>query len=179
MNIVIIILSIIGGLVVLLLLLALFVKSEYAIGRTIIINKPRQEVFNYIKYLKNQDQFNKWVMMDPNLKKDFKGIDGTEGFIYAWKGNKRAGKGEQEIKRIIEGERLEVELRFEKPFEAIGHAPFVTESVDGNQTKLSWGLSSRMKYPMNIMLLFMNMDKLLGKDLDTSLGNLKTILEKQ
>ncbi|WP_315822966.1 SRPBCC family protein [Paraflavitalea speifideaquila] len=179
MNFVIILLSIIGGLVVLLLLLALFVKSDYSIGRSIIINKPRQEVFNYIKYLKNQDHFNKWVMMDPNLKKEFKGIDGTAGFIYAWEGNKQAGKGEQEIKRIIEGERLDVELRFVKPFEAIGHAPFVTESIDGNQTKLSWGLSSRMKYPMNIMLLFMNMDKLLGKDLDTSLGNLKGILEKQ
>jgi hypothetical protein len=51
--------------------------------------------------------------------------------------------------------------------------------VDGNQTKLSWGMSSRMKYPMNIMLLFMNMDKLLGKDLELSLGNLKGILEKQ
>jgi hypothetical protein len=35
-----------------------------------------------------------------------------------------------------------------------------------------------MKYPMNGMLLFMNMDKLLGKDLETSLTNLKHILEK-
>lgn len=179
MNIVIIILSIIGGIVVLFLLIALFVKSEYNIGRSIIINKPRNEVFNYIKHLKNQDYFNKWVMMDPNLKKEFKGVDGTEGFIYAWEGNKRAGKGEQEIKRIAEGERLDVELRFVKPFEAVAHAPFVTESVNGNQTKLSWGMSSRMKYPMNIMLLFMNMDKLLGKDLELSLGNLKGILEKQ
>lgn len=179
MNIVIIILSIIGGLVVLFLLVALFVKSEYTIGRTIIINKSRQEVFNYIKYLKNQDHFNKWVMMDPNLKKEFKGVDGTEGFIYAWEGNKRAGKGEQEIKRIAEGERMEVELRFVKPFEAVAQAPFTTESLDGNKTKLSWGMSSRMKYPMNIMLLFMDMDKLLGKDLELSLSNLKGILEKQ
>lgn len=179
MNTVIIILSIIGGLFVLVLLIALFVKNEYAIGRTITINKPRNEVFNYIKYLKNQDHFNKWVMMDPNLKKEFKGIDGTEGFVYAWEGNKKAGKGEQEIKRIAEGEHLDVEIRFIKPFEAIASAPFTTESVNGNQTKLTWGMSSRMKYPMNIMLLFMNMDKLLGKDLETSLGTLKGILEKQ
>jgi hypothetical protein len=36
-----------------------------------------------------------------------------------------------------------------------------------------------MKYPMNLMLLFFNMDEMLGKDLNTGLTDLKTILEKQ
>lgn len=53
--------------------------------------------------------------MDPNMKKDFRGTDGTVGFVYAWDGNKKAGKGEQEIKKITEGERVDVEVRFEKP----------------------------------------------------------------
>jgi hypothetical protein len=36
-----------------------------------------------------------------------------------------------------------------------------------------------MKYPMNIMLLFMNMDEMLGKDLETGLVNLKAVMEKK
>lgn len=36
-------------------------------------------------------------MTDPNMRKNFKGTDGTVGFCYAWDGNKKAGKGEQEI----------------------------------------------------------------------------------
>jgi hypothetical protein len=135
-------------------------------------------VFNYIKYLKNQAQFSKWVMMDPNLKQEFRGTDGTVGFVAAWEGNKRAGKGEQEIRKITEGERLDVEVRFIKPFEGIANTPFTTESVAAGQTKVKWGMSSRMKYPMNIMLLFMNFDKTLGNDIQISLGNLKRILEK-
>lgn len=51
------------------LITALFVKKEYAIERTISINKPKEAVFNYIKYLKNQDTYSKWAMMDPNMKK--------------------------------------------------------------------------------------------------------------
>jgi len=34
-----------------------------------------------------------------------------------------------------------------------------------------------MNYPMNSMLLIMNMNKLLGKDMEFSLGNLQRILE--
>ncbi len=178
MNVLLIIVLTIIGVIALLFILALFVKKGYAIEREITIDKPRPEVFDYLKHLKNQDHFNKWAMADPNQKKEFRGTDGTVGFVYAWEGNKKVGKGEQEIKSIKEDERIDVEVRFEKPFEAIAYTPFTTESLPGNQTKVKWAMSARMKYPMNIMLLFMNMDKMLGKDIQLSLGNLKTILEK-
>src|SRR3546814_1199842 len=45
--------------------------------------------------------------------------DGTVGFVYAWDGNKKAGKGEQEIRGITEGRKIDLELRFIKPFEGI------------------------------------------------------------
>jgi hypothetical protein len=35
-----------------------------------------------------------------------------------------------------------------------------------------------MKYPMNLTLLFMDMDTMLGKDLSGGLSNLKALLEK-
>src|SRR6478736_3566872 len=80
------------------LVIALFVKREYDVERAVTINKPKEEVFNYVKYLKNQDNYSKWIQIDPNLKKSFRGTDGTVGFVYAWDGNNQAGKGEQEIK---------------------------------------------------------------------------------
>jgi uncharacterized protein YndB with AHSA1/START domain len=159
------------------LIIALFVKNDYNITRNIVINKPRQEVFNYIKFLKNQEQYSKWVMMDPNMKKEYHGTDGTVGFVYGWNGNKQAGEGEQEIKSIQEGERLDLEIRFKRPFEGVAKTPFITESISDNQTKVTWGMSGRSKYPMNFTNLFI--DRMLGKDLDISLRNLKAILEKQ
>ncbi|HYG38199.1 MAG TPA: SRPBCC family protein [Cytophagales bacterium] len=157
------------------LIMALFIKNEYTVEREATINKPKQEVFNYVKHLKNQDNYNYWTMMDPNLKKDFRGTDGTTGFVYAWEGEK-AGKGEQEIKTIEEGERLELELRFIKPFESIANTEFTTESVAENQTKVSWKMEGQNPYPFNFMNLFM--DNMLGKDLETSLASLKGNLEK-
>ena len=178
MYILFIILGIIAGIIALLLILALFAKKGYSIHREIVINKPKQEVFDYVKFIKNQDYYNKWVMMDPNMKKNFKGTDGTVGFVYGWNGNKQAGEGEQEIKTLKDGERVDTEIRFVRPFAAVGYADLVLSSAPGNQTHVRWGMSSSMKYPMNVMMLFMNMDKLLGKDLETSLNTLRGILEK-
>ena len=152
MNIIIIIISVIGGIIGFLLLVGLFSRKSYAMKRDVIINKPKSEVFNYIRHIKNQDHFNKWVMMDLNMKKSYRGTDGTVGFVYAWDGNKKAGKGEQEIKNIIEGERLDLEVRFERPFVNTAKTPFTIEAAPGG-TKVIWAMSSSMKYPMNIMLL--------------------------
>lgn len=178
MSVLLIIVLVIAGLVALILILALFAKKGYSIYREIVIHKPKQEIFNYIKLLKNQDYYNKWVMRDPAMKKDFTGTDGTVGFIYAWDGNKQAGEGEQEIKAIKDGERIDIEIRFIRPFAGVSDSYITTTAVSAHQTNLKWSFASKMRYPMNAMLLFMNMDKLLGKDLETSLNTLKGILEK-
>lgn len=178
MSILFIILYIIFGFIALVLIIGLFTKKGYAISRTIVINRPIDEVFYYLRHIKNQDYFSKWVMTDPNMKKTFTGTDGTVGFIYAWEGNKKAGMGEQEITSIEENQRLDLEVRFKKPFEATANTPFVTEAITANETRVTWGASSGMKYPMNIFLLI-GIEKNLEKDIDISLGNLKRILESK
>lgn len=160
------------------LVVALFTKKDYAVEREIIINKPKQEVFDYIKFLKNQDNYSVWATIDPAMKKEYKGTDGTVGFISAWESKiDDVGKGEQEIMKIIDGERLDFQLRFKIPFEANDDAYMVTETIAENQTKVKWGFKGKMSYPMNFMLLFMNMEKMLGNDLATGLSNLKKVLE--
>lgn len=178
MTIFITVLLTIAGIVALLFIIALFTKKDYALVRNINIDKPKNDVFNYVKLLKSQDHFNKWVMTDPNMKKTFTGTDGTVGFVYAWDGNKKAGAGEQEIKKIQEGEKIDMEIRFIRPFAGVANTSFTTTPVTNNQSTVTWHMSSAMKYPMNIMLLFMNMDKFLGKDMEISLATLKSNLEK-
>lgn len=170
----------IGVLIAISLIVALFVKKDYLVEREIIISKPISEVFEYLKLLKNQDNFSKWATMDPNMKKTYSGTDGTVGFVSAWEiSNDDVGVGEQEIKKITEGERIDFEIRFLKPFESTAPAYMITEAVNENQTKVKWGFDGHMNYPMNLMMVFMNMEKMIGEDLSTGLANLKTILEKK
>lgn len=172
----------IGGIIIALLILipliaALFISKDYAVEREIIIDRPVADVFEYLKYLRNQDNFSKWATLDPDMRQEFSGIDGTVGFKSSWEGNKDVGKGEQTIVNIVEGKRIDYEIRFIEPFEAIADSYMSTEPVSENQTKVIWAFSSTMPYPFNIMRVFMNLDDAIGEDLYVGLVNLKTILE--
>ena len=176
MNTLITILLVIAGIIALLLIIALFTKKGYNIQCEIIINAPLQKVFDYLKLLRNWDNFNERAVADPGRKNEFKGTDGTVGFIYAWSGNKKVGEGEKEIKAIVEGKKIETEIRFVKPFTVTGYTNMSTESVSGNQTKVTLSNASTLKYPLNILLLMV--EKGIAKDMGISLSTLKNILEK-
>lgn len=166
------------ALVALILILGLFINGNMHTEKEITINKPRTEVFNYIVLLKNQNNYSKWATMDPDMKKEFRGTDGTVGFVSAWSSeNGEVGAGEQEIKKINGMDRIDYELRFLKPFESTSQAYMTTEEAGAGATKVKWGYSGKMNYPMNVMLLFMDMNEMVGKDFATGLTNLKNIME--
>jgi len=52
-----------------------------------------------------------------------------------------------------------------------------TETVSQYQTRVKWGFKGEMKYPMNLMMLFMDMETMLAPDLEKGLSSLKAILE--
>jgi len=165
--------------VAIVLIAAYFMPKDYAIQREITINKPADSVFNYVKYLKNQNQFSVWANIDPKMKSTYKGTDGTVGAISAWESNiKEVGVGEQEITKITEGKRIDFALRFKKPMEDTAVGFMSTEAITENQTKVKWGINGVFPYPMNIMMPMMNMDTMIGKDLDKGLENLKAQMEK-
>ncbi len=161
------------------LIIALFVPKEFKAEREITINKPLEEVFNYVKYLKNQEKYGKWYRIDPNMKTTYIGEDGTPGFVLKWESeNDDVGCGEQEITNIEENKRIDFELRFLTPFESKAPVYLETEAVNETQTKVKWAYLGKMSYPMNIMLLF-NLDEMIGNDFQTGLENLKMNLEQE
>jgi uncharacterized protein YndB with AHSA1/START domain len=168
----------IAGIIALIMLVAAFVKKDFAVEREVVINKPRAEVYNYLKMLKNQDNWSVWAKMDPNMKKTYRGTDGTVGFVSAWEGNSDVGSGEQEIKAMQENTRIDYELRFIKPWESTSPVYMTLEDAAAGSTKLKWAISGKMTYPTNIMMLFMDMDAALGKDFADGLNNLKALLNK-
>lgn len=160
------------------LVVAIFAKKDYHIEKMVTINQPKKVVFDYIRMLRNQDNFSVWASMDPQMNKHYRGTDGNPGFVSGWEStNKNVGKGEQEIKKVTDGERIDYEIRFIKPFTSTAQASMLTDSVSLNETRVTWRFDSRMNYPMNLMLLFMNMDKMVGNDLQRGLVKLKQVLE--
>lgn len=177
MSVLITIGLVLAGIIALFLIVALLTKREFRLEKQIVINKPKQEVFNYVKLIRNQEQYSVWVMKDPNIKIVYTGTDGTVGFISSWESkDKNVGIGAQEIIKINEGENVEVEIRFKKPFEGTNWATTIVTAINGSQTSVSNVFTGKSKFPMNIMNLFM--EKLVGKDMQQNLVNMKQQLEK-
>jgi hypothetical protein len=166
------------ALVIILLIAASLIDKEMNIEHSIVIKRPLSEVFDYVKLVKNHEQFSVWMMMDPDMKKGYKGTDGQVGFVYIWDSakQKNVGAGEQEIKKIEEGKTIEYELRFSRPMQDVAKAIFIFKFVSATETQVQWGFYSQMKFPMVIMKPIMK--KVLGNALSTGLTNLKTVLEK-
>ena len=150
--------------------------KDMFIHKSIVIDKPRQEVYDYLKFSLNQNKFSVWNMTDPNQKVTTQGKDGTVGFVYTWDSeNKNVGAGSQEIKALEEGERIEYELRFERPMKNVAKSEFHLMAINEDQTEVSWDFRGPTKFPMSLFKgIFQRM---LGKDLAQSLENLKGVLE--
>lgn len=179
MIVVFIILGVLGFIIGSFLLLGLIVKKEYSIENDITILKPAPEVFDYMKSIKNHEKYNKWWMADPNSKKEFKGTDGTVGFVAGWNStNNQVGEGEQEIKRIIDGSQIDCEIRFVRPMKGVAQTSMTTTSAGANRTTVKWTFHGKNKFPFNAMFAIFGFDKMLSKDMLASLGNLKKEVEK-
>ena len=148
------------------------------IEKSIIIDRPKNEVFNYLKYIKNQNQYSVWNMKDPNQKVSEKGTDGTVGFVYSWDSqNKNVGAGSQEIIKLVDDETIEYELRFERPMKNIAQSKFVVSVISNLQTQVIWDFRGPTKFPMSLFSGIFK--KMLGKDISKSLENLKKKLENR
>lgn len=156
---------------------AAFVPQSFTVEREVTINRPRREVFDYLKHLKNQEQWSKWARLDPAAKRSYRGTDGTVGFVAAWEsGRPEVGVGEQEIKAIRDGERLDVEIRISQPCQAANPAYTLTESVSEGVTRVKSVYLGKMNYPLNLLCL--SVQEKIGQDMAEGLSTLKGVLEK-
>lgn len=161
------------------LILIIVAPKDYTASRSIIIDRPIGEVFQYLKYVKNQDHWSPWKKKDPNMTQEYIGEDGEVGFTSKWKGNKDVGEGEQEILSIVKNESIESQLRFFKPWKSQSIGTLLVAKVEENQTLVTWGFSGKTPIPFNIFMLFFNFDQSVGKDFEEGLAELKKILEQK
>ena len=177
------ILKILGIIIIILiavpLIAALFLPTEYSVNKTIVIDRPLDEVYDFVKQLKNQNQYSKWNLMDPKMEHYYEGEDGTVGFVSGWKSdNPEVGHGEQEIIAIQDRKRIDYEMRFIEPFEGKDKAYMTFAEVGTYQTEIVWGFDGKIAYPMNLMIPMMGIEEMIGNNFQTGLNNLKRLLDK-
>jgi len=164
--------TILGLIVLALIAAAILPKTFHAEGST-VIKKPNAEVFNYVKHIRNQENFGVWFKMDPNIKINEEGTDGTLGYKYSWE-SEEVGNGSQIITNIEENKRIDIDLFLMDSTEP-AKSFFTTETLGANETKVRWVVDGKSPYPFNLITFCYNMNT----DFEQGVQNLKDVLEAQ
>lgn len=163
------------GLIVLLLIVAIFLPGEYTVTRTGEVNRPKQEVLDYVKSLKNQEQYSVWVMEDPKIQLTYTGVDGNVGSSASWKSEKM-GIGSQTVTAISDS-RVDVDLNFIEPMEDQPKASMTVEAVDANKSKITCTFYGKAPYPKGRLSSLIGR-YFVGDAYEKNLANIKKNLEK-
>jgi uncharacterized protein YndB with AHSA1/START domain len=159
------------------LVLAATKPDRFSIQREITIRAPAEKIFPLI------NDFHQWVAWspyehrDPALKRTYSGAESGTGAIYAWEGNNNVGSGRMEILETAVPSKIVIQLDFFKPFEGHNTAEF-TMLPQGDATHVTWLMHGPAPFMNKLMQVFMNLDKMIGKDFEAGLINLKTVTEK-
>ncbi len=171
------ILYIILWLIALILLIAAFLPKRFELKAETTINKPKQDVRDYVKLFQNQKNYSVRVMADPDVLLKYEWTDGT-----MWAKQSRSsimkdvGIGEQEIIKMEEGKSIDVEIRFKKPMKATHYAKTTLEETTSTQTKVTTIFTGKNPRPGNLISMFF-LPKV-EKDMQKNMDNLKKELEK-
>lgn len=166
-------------LIIILLVIAFFIPAKYTISVTETINQPKTVVYDYVKILKNQEQYNVWVMEDKNLKPEYIGTDGTVGAVEKWNSKiENVGEGQQTI-AAMSPDRIDFDLKFIRPMEGKAKSAYIFKSISDNQTELTADFyGENGPYPFNLLSHIMG-GYIIKKAQTDNLANIKTILEKK
>lgn len=151
--------------------------DTYVVERSLKIDASPQEIFDKTSNFRNWEEWSPWEDLDPNMKKRYHGEDGAVGSGYSWKGNRKAGQGRMTISDLEAPNRVAIDLRFEKPFKSQNVNTFELTPEDGG-TKVTWRMTGSHNWMSKIMGIFMPMEKMIGRDFEKGLANLKSAAER-
>ena len=154
---------------------AFLLPGKVRVEREIVIKALPAQVLARLESLKQWEAWGPWFQRDPFMKKDFSGPDYGVGAMLAWK-SKNDGEGKVKIVSVMPSGTVRAAVDFGENGEA-DISFFVTETTFlATRVKLrfetDFGTNMARRY-FGLLL-----PKVIGKDLDEGLANLKQLLEK-
>jgi uncharacterized protein YndB with AHSA1/START domain len=181
LEIIVIIAVVLAIAVAIVLVLASAKPATFRVQRAAVVQAPPERIFPLISNFHQWKGWSPWENKDPGMTRSYDGAESGKGAVYAWEGNKNVGSGRMEILEATSPSKISIKLDFFKPFEAHNTAEFTMlprNSATGPMTNVSWVMHGPAPFVHRVMQMFMDFDKMIGKDFEAGLANLKSLAEK-
>lgn len=150
--------------------------SEFKVARSTVISAPPAVIFPLINDLHQWSKWSPWEHLDPEMNKVFSGAPEGVGAAYAWSGNNKVGEGNMKITGNVPLTSVALTIEFLKPWQAVNDTVF-TLAQSAHGTAVTWEMTGNNKFFLKVMSVLINMDKLVGKDFERGLADLKRVSE--
>ena len=172
-----IVLVVVAALVVGVLVVAAVRPDDFSVQRSASIQAPPEKIYPMLADFRQWPAWSPWEKLDPEMKRTLGGPASGPGATYAWQGSSKVGAGRMEIKEVTAPAQVRIQLNFIKPFEGHNVTDF-TLVPRGDTTEVTWLMRGPAPFVSKLMGVFVDMDKMIGKDFETGLANLKAAAEK-
>ena len=160
------------------LILGVIQPKDVTVSRSTVIKTNKPLVFDQMVHFKNWHNWSPWKRLDSSMADSFAGTDGEPGSIYHWTGDNRK-TGEANIKNLsVAGTQMNFSFELLQPSQNKAGGMLRADDSAGI-TKATFSFTNHFDYPWNAMLIFMNLDKTMGKDLENGLNYMKEYIEQQ
>ena len=157
--------------------LAFTQPDSFTVQRSATIKAPPAKVMAYLNDFHQWPAWSPWEKLDPNMQRTFEGAPSGKGAVYAWSGDDKVGQGRMEIVDSNVPSSLAIKLDFIKPFASSNQTEFALQP-QGDATVVTWTMKGPSMFVTKLMGVFYSMDKMIGKDFEKGLAQLKELAEK-
>ena len=169
---------VLGALVALVLLLAvggMAFSPKFNVTRSLTINAPPDKIYALVADPRRWKEWTVWNQRDPAMAITYSGPPSGSGAGWAWK-SKSEGDGRMTFTTAEPGRRLGYELFF-PDFGTTSTGELLLVPA-GAGTQLSWTMNGDMGSNLMFRWMTLFVDRMVGKDFDGGLANLKALAEK-
>jgi uncharacterized protein YndB with AHSA1/START domain len=167
------------GLIVLIAVFLIVVGARpgaFRVERSTIIAAPAEKIFDLINDLQSWASWSPYEKLDPNTKHTFEGPRQGVGASCAWAGNSKVGQGKMTITESKPYEHIVMRLDFVKPFKGTNRGEFTLKPV-AEGIAVTWAMSGETGFICKMFSVFMNMDRMIGKEFETGLADMKRVAD--
>jgi hypothetical protein len=158
------------------LILAATKPDTFSVQRATTVRAPAEKIFALINDFHRWGTWSPYEARDPAMKRSYSGPANGVGAVYGWDGNNNVGAGRMEILETSSPAKIVIKLDFFKPFEGHNTAEF-TILPQGDATDVRWVMHGPAPFMSRLMQVFINLDRMIGKDFEIGLANLKRLTE--
>ena len=149
--------------------------DNFRFARTARIAASPERLFPLIADLRQMNTWNPYALRDTSGTGSYSGPVSGKGARHDFAGPK-SGTGHIEIMEANPNANVAMRLFMTKPMNADNRVDF-TLKPEGHLTEVTWAMTGQQPLMAKIMTLFIDCDKMVGKDFDEGLANLKAKVE--